>query len=395
MISQLMIGCLYKKKYNLMKKVLITGGAGFIGSSVARELLSQGYSITILDNFLPQIHGDKNELSNDLNGKVKLIKGDVADKSSLFKALEGQDAVIHYAAETGTGQSMYAVSHYTNVNIQATANLCDYIINEEHQIKTVIVASSRSIYGEGKYNSPDFGTVYPNSRSYNNIKESFEVCCPKSGKYNLEVEATDEFSKIHPSSFYGITKQVQEQMIILAAQLKSINGFALRYQNVYGPGQSLKNPYTGILSIFTRLALNNEEINIFEDGLESRDFVYIEDVVKATISCLTFDKKGQHILNVGSGIPINVLEVAKEIVAYLNSESKIKISGAFREGDIRHNFADLKLINEVIGFVPKWSFKEGLHRFIDWALLQNDIPKDTTDYRKSLIELEEKGLLNG
>ena len=378
-----------------MKKVLITGGAGFIGSNLAKVLISEGYEITILDNFLPQIHGDKNELSDDLNGKVKLIVGDVADKSVLYSALEGQDAVIHYAAETGTGQSMYAVSHYTNVNIQATANLCDYIINENHQIKSVIVASSRSIYGEGKYNSPEHGTVYPNSRTFQNVKESFEVCCPKSGKHNLEVEATDESSKIHPSSFYGITKQVQEQMIILATQLKNINGYALRYQNVYGPGQSLKNPYTGILSIFTRLALQNEEINIFEDGLESRDFVHIQDVVNATISCLKLEEKGQHILNVGSGVPVNVLEVAQEIVSYLKSDSEIKISGAFREGDIRHNFADLTLIKEVVGFEPKWTFKDGLHGFIDWALEQNDIPKDTTDYRKSLGELKEKGLLNG
>lgn len=378
-----------------INKVLITGGAGFIGSNVARVLIKQGYEITILDNFIPQIHGDKNDLSDDLKDKVKLIVGDVADKSIFYSALNGQDAVIHYAAETGTGQSMYAVSHYTNVNIQATANLCDYIINESHNIKSVIVASSRSIYGEGKYASPEYGIVYPTSRTYQNVKESFEVCCPVSGKYNLAVQPTDESSKIHPSSFYGITKQVQEQMIILTTQLKNINGYALRYQNVYGPGQSLKNPYTGILSIFTRLALENEEINIFEDGLESRDFVHIEDVVDATISCLKSEEKGQHIFNVGSGVPVNVIEVANEIVSYLKSKSKIKISGAFREGDIRHNFADLKLIKEIIGFEPKWNFKNGLHSFINWALEQNDIPKDTTDYKKSLGELKEKGLLNG
>jgi dTDP-L-rhamnose 4-epimerase len=378
-----------------MEKVLITGGAGFIGSNVAKALIKDGYEVTILDNFLPQIHGNKNELSEDLKGKVKLIFGDVSDKEVLYSALNGQDAVIHYAAETGTGQSMYAVSHYTNVNIQATAELCDYIINETHEIKTLIVASSRSIYGEGKYNSPEYGVVYPKSRTFQNVKDSFEVCCPISGKNNLEVNPTDESSKIHPSSFYGITKQVQEQMIILAAQLKDINGFALRYQNVYGPGQSLKNPYTGILSIFTRLALQNEEINIFEDGLESRDFVHIEDVVSATVNCLKLQQKGQHILNVGSGVPVNVLEVAQEIVGYLKSNSEIKVSGAFREGDIRHNFADLTLAKSVINFEPKWCFKEGLRSFIDWALEQNDIPKDTTDYKKSLGELKEKGLLNG
>ena len=378
-----------------MKKVLITGGAGFIGSNVARALLKNGYEITIFDNFLPQIHGDRSDLADDLQGRVKLIVGDVADKTALYAALSGQDAVIHYAAETGTGQSMYAVSHYSNVNIQATANLCDFIINEKHSIKSVIVASSRSIYGEGKYHSAELGFVYPKSRTFQNVAESFDVPCPISGAYNLTVVATDESSKIHPSSFYGITKQVQEQMVILATQLKNINGYALRYQNVYGPGQSLKNPYTGILSIFTRLALQNQEINIFEDGLESRDFVYIDDVVNATISCLKSDIKGQHILNVGSGVPVNVIEVANEIVSYLKSKSSIKISGAFREGDIRHNYADLTLTTATTGFEPKWSFKDGLHRFIDWALSQNDIPKDTTDYMRSLEELKQKGLLNG
>ena len=371
-----------------MGNILITGGAGFIGSNVARKLVKDGYRITILDNFLPQIHGGKNELPEDLADKVKLIEGDIADRFTLYDALEGQDAVIHYAAETGTGQSMYDISHYTNVNIQGTANLCEYIINEPHQIKNVIVASSRSIYGEGKYFSAEYGVVYPNSRTFQNVNESYEVSCP-------QLRATDESSKLHPSSFYGITKQVQEQMVILATRLKSINGFALRYQNVYGPGQSLKNPYTGILSIFSRLALQNEEINIFEDGLESRDFVYIDDVVDATISCLKYKQKGQHVLNVGSGVPVTVLEVVEEIVSHLKSKSKITLSGVFREGDIRHNFADLELIKKVIGFTPKWSFKKGVHSFIDWVLVQNDIPASTNDYKRSLSELKEKGLLNG
>lgn len=378
-----------------MNKILITGGAGFIGTNVARVLVAEGYDVTIFDNFLPQIHGTNNTLPDDIKHKVNLVVGDVCNKADFYNVLKDQDAIIHYAAETGTGQSMYAVGHYTNVNIQATANLCDYIINEKHNIKSVLVASSRSIYGEGKYFSKAHGFVYPNSRTYQSVNDSFEVSCPISGNFDLTVQPTDESSKIHPSSFYGITKQVQEQMIILATKLNNISGYALRYQNVYGPGQSLKNPYTGILSIFTRLALQNKEINIFEDGLESRDFVHIQDVVAATISCLKLDNKQQHILNVGSGKAITVLEVAKEIVAYLKSNSTIKISGAFREGDIRHNFADLQLIQKIVGFEPKWAFKDGLHSFIDWALQQNDIPNDTSDYSKSLDELKEKGLLNG
>ncbi|SEL00874.1 dTDP-L-rhamnose 4-epimerase [Chitinophaga rupis] len=377
-----------------MNKVLITGGAGFIGSNIAGKLVAQGYQVTILDNFNPQIHGGKKELPAGLGDEVILIEGDVTDKALFYRALKDQEAVIHLAAETGTGQSMYNIAHYSEVNITATAFLCDYIINEPNQLKTVVVASSRSIYGEGKYLSPIHGVVYPEARTYNTVKQSFEVACPVSGEHNLQVCATDETSKIHPSSYYGITKQVQEQMVIMAARLKGISGFALRYQNVYGPGQSLKNPYTGILSIFSRLALKDEKINIFEDGLESRDFVYIEDIVDATIACLNPAFSGQHILNVGSGVPVTVMEVAKEIVTYLKSNAEISVSGTFREGDIRHNFADLTLLESTIGFKPRWKFVDGLHRFLDWVLEQHDIPENTNDYSRSLEELKKKGLLN-
>ncbi|MDQ0969216.1 dTDP-L-rhamnose 4-epimerase [Flavobacterium sp. W4I14] len=378
-----------------MKKILITGGAGFIGSNVARRLVQEGLEVTILDNFHQQIHGANDSLPEDLAEKVKLIKASVTNKDAFYAALDGQDAVIHYAAETGTGQSMYDVSRYTEVNIQATSLLCDYIINEPHNLSAVVVASSRSIYGEGKYLSEEFGSVYPKGRTQISNGNSFEVTCPLSGQDNLTLVATDEESKIHPSSFYGITKQVQEQMIILACKLKGINGFALRYQNVYGPGQSLKNPYTGILSIFSRLALKNNDINIFEDGNESRDFVYIDDVVDATVSCLLKNITGQHILNVGSGVATTVNEVATEIVSFLKSDSKLIISGTFREGDIRHNYADLSLVNQVLGFEPKWKFKDGLHQFLRWVLQQTDIPDNVNDYKKSLDELKQRGLLNG
>lgn len=375
-----------------MKRILITGGAGFIGSNIARKLVLQNYTVTILDNFNPQIHGTLAELPSDLKNKVELIIGDVTDRSCLYNALNEKDAVIHLAAETGTGQSMYNIAHYTNVNILATAYLCDFIVNEKHNLQSVIVASSRAIYGEGKYHSPIYGDLYPDGRTKDSVSDTFEVTCPISGNHDLELVATDEHSKLSPSSFYGITKQVQEQMVILATKLRGINGFALRYQNVYGPGQSLKNPYTGILSIFSRLALKNESINIFEDGLESRDFVFIDDVVDATIMCL--NKDGHHILNIGSGFKTTVIEVAQEIVTYFKSLSPIQISGTFREGDIRHNVADITLLKKELGFVPKWKFRDGLHRFLDWVLLQNDIPSTTDDYRKSLEELKNRGLLN-
>ncbi len=374
-------------------RILVTGGAGFIGSNLTYELLKNNHEVTILDNFLNKIHGSNKNLHSDLKSKVRLIKGDVTDKKTLFDALRNQQAVIHLAAETGTGQSMYEISNYTKVNVLGTSLICDFIINEKNTLETVVVASSRSIYGEGKYKSNKHGIVYPKSRTYKNIFTSFEVKCPISNEYNLKLMATDEDSKIQPSSFYGITKQVQEQMISLACNLKNINSFSLRYQNVYGPGQSLNNPYTGILSIFTRLALKNEEINIFEDGKESRDFVYIDDVVNATYKCLLSNKKGQFILNIGSGIPTSVLEVANKIVLHLNSDSKINVSGVFREGDIRHNYADLNNVKSVLNFNPKWSFHDGIKIFLDWVLSQNSIPKDNLDFKKSINELKLKGFL--
>ena len=380
------------KEYIKTKKILITGGGGFIGTNLAIKLLEEGHEISILDNFLPQIHGTKDELDTRIKDHVTLIKGDVTDRETFYNALNNKNCVIHLAAETGTGQSMYDISHYTKVNIQGTSLLCDYIVNENHKLETVIVASSRSIYGEGKYQSPDNGFVYPKGRTAGSVKDSFEVACPINSKHNLIPCATNESSLIHPSSFYGITKQVQEQMVVLASSLRNINAFALRFQNVYGPGQSLKNPYTGILSVFSRLALKNEPINIFEDGKETRDFVYIDDVVEATLKCIKVEMPGQHILNVGSGIPTSVLDVATEIVSYLKSDSAIEISGAFREGDIRHNYADLTLVKSILDFEPKWSFKKGLHSFLNWVLLQDDIPATLDDYAKSISELREKGL---
>jgi len=375
-----------------MKKVLITGGAGFIGSNLAKKLISNNYDVTILDNFSEQIHGINPILSQEISNNARILKIDIRDKEALFKELGKCNILVHLAAETGTGQSMYQVSHYVDVNIQSTADICDFIINNEHNIENIVVASSRSIYGEGKYISDKFGSVYPDGRTINSISDTFEVQCPVSKLPNLHLASTSEDSKIHPSSFYGITKQVQEQFFILTSKLKNISGYALRYQNVYGPGQSLQNPYTGILSIFTRLALKDAPINIFEDGLESRDFVYIDDVVEATFKCIKNENKGQFVLNVGSGIPTSVIEVAKEIVTYLKSNSEINITGNFREGDIRHNYADLTLLRDVLDFIPTVDFRTGLRNFIDWAITQT-VPEDFKDYEKSIIELKEKGLL--
>ena len=264
------------------RKILITGGAGFIGSNLALELNNRGYSVTVIDNLSEQVHkkGKESTLYLSIKGKVNFINGDVRKKGDWEKALRGQDIVVHLAAETGTGQSMYEISRYVEVNIQGTAHLLHFLSNNNHSIKKVIVASSRAVYGEGKYFCEEHFIVYPEIRKeVDLISGRFECTCPVCGR-EVKLQATDELSKLHPTSVYGITKHNQEQMVLTVCSALGIPAIAYRYQNVYGPGQSLCNPYTGILSIFSTQIKNNNQINIFEDGRESRDFVYIDDVVQ-------------------------------------------------------------------------------------------------------------------
>ena len=375
-----------------MKNILITGGAGFIGSNLTRKLVKKGFNITILDNLSKQIHGeDQNStLFKSIKDIATFIKGDVCVKADWKNALKGQDAVIHLAAETGTGQSMYEIEKYNKVNILGTAHLLDYLANEKHDIKKMIIASSRSIYGEGKYICDNDGVVYPNERNDKDMANgNFEPICSSCGE-NLILTSTDEQSKIHPSSIYGITKQQQEQMILLMGKALNIPAVALRYQNVYGPGQSLSNPYTGILSIFTTRLLNGNNIDIYEDGKESRDFVFIDDVVDATILALEKKEANHQIFNVGSGIATTVNEVANTLKSLYESEVKISVSGKYRLGDIRHNYADLSKIKKALGFVPKFDFKSGISKFVAWVKTQ-EIMEDK--YESSIEELKKKGLI--
>ncbi|WP_293912776.1 MULTISPECIES: NAD(P)-dependent oxidoreductase [unclassified Sphingobacterium] len=375
-----------------MKKVLITGGAGFIGSNLALSLLDRGYDVVVLDNLSPQIHGEDAETNSSLflsiKDKVIFYRGDIRDRSLLEQALKGVDVVVHYAAETGTGQSMYAIQNYCDVNVGGTALLLDILANSPNQVSKVVVASSRSIYGEGKYENDENSYVYPSHRVGEDMDNGcFEVTY--SGTSNLKVVATDEDSKIHPSSVYGISKQVQEQLVMTVCPSIGKAGVALRYQNVYGPGQSLKNPYTGILSIFSTSIRNGNGINIFEDGKESRDFVYISDVVEATILAIEKPEANNEVFNVGTGIATTVVDVAEGLTEAYGIKVPIQISGNYRLGDIRHNFADLSKIKQRLGFEPKISFSEGLSRFTKWVKTQ-DIAADT--YMKSIEEMKAKGL---
>lgn len=375
-----------------MKNILITGGAGFIGSNLALKLISKGYTVTVLDNLSPQIHGDNPKETSPLflsiKDKVKFIEGTVTNIEDWKKALEGQDVIVHYAAETGTGQSMYEVQKYVDVNITGTSLMLDLLVNGDYNVKKVVVASSRSIYGEGKYMSKELGAVYPKHRIAEDMgKGDFEPNYPNSSE--LTLVATDEDSKIHPSSVYGITKQNQEQMVLTVCPTIGIAGVAFRYQNVYGPGQSLKNPYTGILSIFSTQIKNGNGINIFEDGKESRDFVFIDDVVDATILGIEKEEANNQVFNVGTGVATDVITVAESLSKNYGVQVPITISGNYRLGDIRHNFADLTKISSTLGFQPKFSFEQGLKQFTDWVNTQ-EVQEDK--YQKSIDEMKAKGL---
>lgn len=377
-----------------MDKILITGGAGFIGSNLALKLLAKGYQVTVLDNLSEQIHGSVPEqtspLYRSIKDKVNFIKGSVTSRADWMKALVEQDVVVHLAAETGTGQSMYEIEKYVETNICGTAILLDILANTQHTIKKVVVAESRAIYGEGKYWSEDLQQyVYPEERKDEDMQRgNFEVTYPECQR-PLKLVGTTEDSKIHPTSVYGITKQVQGQLVHLVCQSLGIQSVSFRYQNVYGPGQSLSNPYTGILSIFSTIIKNGNEINIFEDGKETRDFVYIEDVVDATI--LGIEKKEANGLafNVGTGVTTDVMTVAQTLMEKYGKCVPMKLSGNYRLGDIRHNFADITLARQVLGFEPKWKFTDGIAEFCKWVDTQ-EVQEDK--YTSSIEEMKNKGL---
>lgn len=374
-------------------RVLITGGAGFIGSNIALKLLKKGYRVTVLDTLSEQIHGSNPESTSPLYQKIKdkvdFIKGDVNNRDDLEKALVDVDYVIHLAAETGTGQSMYEIKKYVDTNIGGTALLLDILTNTEHHVKRVVVAESRAVYGEGKYHCPNCGDVYPYERTDENLaKGDFECKCPKCGG-EVNLIATTEDSAIHPSSVYGISKQVQGQLVHLVCKSIGVESVSFRYQNVYGPGQSLTNPYTGILSIFSTRIKNGNGINIFEDGKETRDFVYIEDVVDATILGMEVPEANGHVFNVGTGIATDVLTVANTLCEKYGINVPITVSGNYRLGDIRHNFADITAARQILGFEPKWSFSDGIEQFTNWVN-QQEVNED--NYETSIEEMKKKGL---
>jgi dTDP-L-rhamnose 4-epimerase len=352
-------------------------------------LIDYGYKVTILDNLSKKIHSSNNRY-NKLKVITRFIIGDVCSRSDWEKAISNQDVIIHLAAETGTGQSMYDIHNYTNVNMGATALMLDVLTNSKNSVKKIILSSSRAVYGEGMYKCKKQGVVFPLSRNDKDLKDAKYDFVSQNSKSKLIPIPTKENSQILPTSIYALTKYNQEQILLLAANNLNLDVAILRYQNVFGPGQSLSNPYTGILSIFSTRILNGNDIEIYEDGMQTRDFVYIDDVVNATVLVLENSNLKSKVYNVGSGEPITVLKVAQKLKELYNTKASITISNKYRKGDIRHNFADLSLIKQELGFVNEFSFNSGLLNFVEWVKKQ-DIQDDM--YDSSILEMIQKGIM--
>ena len=368
-------------------KILVTGGCGFIGSHTVDKLIELGHDVKVLDNLEEQVHqGGKPDY---LNPKAEYIFDDIRDKDAVRKAIGDMDIIFHLAAAVGVGQSMYQIKKYMDVNTLGTANLLDMLVNSENSVKKLIVASSMSIYGEGSYECESCGAIYPKLRSQEQMKRmEWEMKCPKCGMV-VKAMPTNEDKPLYPTSVYAISKRDQEELCLVTGQAYGIPTVALRYFNTYGPRQSLSNPYTGLCAIISSRLKNNKPPIIFEDGLQTRDFISVKDIVQANIKAMENSEADYKALNVGTGKHTSVREVI-EILAKLFNKAEIKaeIVNKFRAGDIRHCYSDISRISK-LGFKPRVSLEQGMKELVDWG---RDIKaEDKAEQAKS--ELEEKGLV--
>jgi dTDP-L-rhamnose 4-epimerase len=374
-------------------KVLITGGLGFIGLEVAKLLVQQGCSVLLFDNLSPQIHGAIPDLAGIrlLRGvQVEVFRGDVAKSADWAAALDKVGAVVHLAAETGTAQSMYEISRYTETNVGGTARLLDHLANHQHDVTKIILASSRSVYGEGAYRCRHCGLVYPAARSEEMLRSAqWQPVCPTCGGA-VDAAATPEKATTAPASIYAATKLAQEDLVRVASKALGIPAVIYRFQNVYGEGQSLKNPYTGILSIFSNQLRMGKTIHLYEDGQESRDFVHVSDVARAVALGLTADGADGTTLNVGSGRPTSVEQIALLLGERFGAKAPPLVTGEHRPGDIRHGYGDLTSIGACLQFRPEVPLDQGLTRFVEWVRTQ---PLEPDRLDKATGELVARGLM--
>jgi len=369
----------------LTEQVLITGGAGFIGSHLARRLLTEGYDVRVLDNLTPQVHGGDTPPPY-LHPDVEFMQGDVRDPGAVTEALGGVDVVVHLAARVGVGQSMYEIASYSGVNTHGTAILLESMIGTP--VRKLVVASSMSIYGEGLYRSAD-GQVHETAdRSRERLQQGlWEPEGP--GATDLEPVATPEWKQPSLASNYALGKFDQERMCLLFGAAYDLPTVALRFFNVYGPDQALSNPYTGVLAIFASRLLNDRPPLIFEDGRQRRDFVSVRDVVSACTLAIERPGADGRAVNVGSGMSVTVGEVAERLATVLDrADLEPEVTGKYRVGDVRHCFADISLAAEALGYEPAVELDDGMAELAQW--LEGQSPTDQVD--SAAAELAARGL---
>lgn len=350
-----------------MKKsnVLITGGAGFIGSFLVDKLIDSGYHVRILDNLEDQVHQSRKP--KYINKKAEFIKGDITDYKQFEKALQGIEIVFHLGAKVGVGQSNYEIKKYTDTNIGGMANLLDIIVNKKTKIKKIIITASMTGYGEGYGKCKKHGKVKPVIRSKEQLsKGDWNLYCPKCRNLLLPIP-TNEDATINNSSIYSLTKNVQETMLMLIGKIYHIPVVSFRCFNVYGPRQSLSNPYTGVTAIFVSRLKNDNPPVVYEDGLQSRDFISVHDVVNALEKAIGNDKSNYQIFNIGSGVPTSIKEIAQILAKLLGKKISPKITGEYRVNDIRCCYADITKVKKTLKWAPKVSLVKGLKELIEWS----------------------------
>lgn len=346
--------------------ILVTGGAGFIGSHLVDELVNRGHKVRILDSIVEQVHG--RGVPEHLNKDAEFIRADVCDADAVKKALAGVDVVYHEAAEVGVGQSMYEIVRYVKANDLGTAVLLEEMIKRPEQFKKLVVASSMSIYGEGAYVCASCKqTVYPQLRSTEQLDaHDWEFSCEKCGGDLTPIGTTEE-KTLFPTSVYAVSKQDQEQYCLSVGRAYKIPAVALRYFNVYGTRQALSNPYTGVCAIFSSRLMNDQSPTVFEDGGQTRDFVHVSDIVQANLLALETDKADYNTVNIGTGRPISVGEISQMLAKGLGKDIEPQFVGKYREGDIRHCVADITKARALLGYEPKVNLEEGLTALLDWV----------------------------
>ena len=373
------------------KRILLTGGAGFIGSHLTAALVGRGHQVRVLDVFDPQVHGREGHRA--VPEGAEMIRGDLLDPATLTRALQGIEVVFHQAAAVGVGQSMYEAAGYTRVNSLGTALLMETIATPASRVEKVIVASSMSIYGEGRYRCPACGPVAPRHRRRERLAAGqWEPECPGCGQ-DVAPLPTDETKPLDPTSVYAVTKRSQEETVLVMGRAYGIPAVALRYFNVYGPGQALSNPYTGVAAIFSSRLLNGRPPCFFEDGEQGRDFVHVNDIVRANLLAMERQEADFQVLNVGTGIRTSLRDLARGLTQRLapGNHMEPKVLGTFREGDIRHCYADITRIQTLLGYEPEVPLEKGFEDLVAWARIQT--PLDGFD--KASEELVSRGLVSG